>query len=188
MCSKHLKVSVLLGNFIFLLIFYYVFVLDFMRWKSQELEVQTGCTYERCFTNEYSRSIYYKCAAIRINRITLTGKQTTSSKEPASIEPGGSHHPSIPKNSNSNNATPTVNGNGDPNSAEKVSAPPPPAPPQGDMILESSFDARMYPCTSSIRLVFRYTGIEVCPTLLFDLSIRLKLIDYFIFYFIFIGN
>ncbi|KAI2799879.1 hypothetical protein BLOT_014307 [Blomia tropicalis] len=133
---------------------------DFMRWKSQELEVQTGCTYERCFTNEYSRSIYYKCAAIRINRITLTGKQTTSSKEPASIEPGGSHHPSIPKNSNSNNATPTVNGNGDPNSAEKVSAPPPPAPPQGDMILESSFDARMYPCTSSIRLVFRYTGIE----------------------------
>ena len=106
--------------------------------------MNSGCKYERCFTNEYSRAIYYKCAAIRINRITLTGKISTSSKEPIVQEPGGN---SKKESSDEKNDKICVHHQG--------------LAPNGDMILESSYDARMYPCTSSIKLVFRYSGIEV---------------------------
>lgn len=113
-----------------------------MHWKTNNLEKQTGCKYERCFTNEYPRSVYFKCSAIRITRITLAGKYSTSNKEPPAIDSNSSSKGSPSSGSE------TGGEKSNPNMVNEV-------------VLESSFDARMYPCTSSIRLIFRYSGIEV---------------------------
>lgn len=117
---------------------------EFMKWKANTLEKQTGCKYERCYTNEYSRNIYFKCSAIRITRITLAGKCSTSNKEPPALDAsnGGSSKGSPGSGSEAG---------GDKANPNMIS----------EIVLESSFDARMYPCTSSVRLTFRYTGIEV---------------------------
>lgn len=116
---------------------------EFMKWKANTLEKQTGCKYERCYTNEYSRNIYFKCSAIRITRITLAGKCSTSNKEPPALDAsnGGSSKGSPGSGSEAG---------GDKANPNMIS----------EIVLESSFDARMYPCTSSVRLTFRYTGIE----------------------------
>lgn len=115
---------------------------EFMNWKTQKLEKDTGCKYERCYTNEYSRNIYFKCSAIRITRITLAGKCSTSNKEPPALD-----------STSSSKGSP---GSGSETAGEKSNR-----NMINELVLESSFDARMYPCTSSVRLTFRYTGIEV---------------------------
>lgn len=113
-----------------------------MQWKKNHLEAQTGCIYERCYTHEYPRSVYFKCSAIKLSPNVL--KQATATLQ-SNVNQNGKR-PSDDDGEVSNDGR---NNNNTSNNSMRFSNP---------------CDARLYPCTSSIKLLFRTNGVEVIRT------------------------
>nr|XP_027196154.1 putative uncharacterized protein DDB_G0292292 [Dermatophagoides pteronyssinus] len=171
---------------------------EFQQWKDQELEPQTGCRYERCFSYDFPRSIYYKCSGIQLQTpiqtetddhtkqqqqsiilkynqnpqssinqqqqqgtISTSGSQTMTKIEMADLSKIFSSQQQQQQTSLSTSSS-SSSSNLDNSDNSQSSSTGTLANVQGiNVRIENQYDSRMYPCPSSVRLIFKKNHIQV---------------------------